>query len=253
MNDPLIPTEREIAWQTWLGGEERAPLRAALKRALNREAMAAGIVPDDDAILDRMKTLATEGADGLLADRKFVAAQVAADLRIEQWLDTFAPSREEAERLYEERLTGTVRPARVRLRHILITINDTLPENSREQVIERIAAVAADPAPFEKKAAATSECPSALNGGDLGVVEPERLYPEIAAALADMTPGDPPVTVETDIGFHLVELLERIPAATLTRDEGIAAASALLTKRLQKGRLAALTAEVQRALAGANE
>jgi peptidyl-prolyl cis-trans isomerase C len=248
--------EREIDFQIVAGGDggEDALFRALLKRRLDREAQAAGIVADADEAVARLEALTDDPAAAELAgrgiDAAFLAEQVAVDLRIEAWLERFAPSEEEAVAFYESRLADTVRPGRVRLRQILLTIDEDRPESRRAPVTALMETIRRDPAPFAQRAARYSQCPSALNGGDLGVVEPERLYPEIAAAVAAMRPGDSAVVVATELGLHLIEVTERIEPARLTREEGIAAASALLARRRRERLLGDLAADVRDALGG---
>ncbi len=112
-------------------------------------------------------------------------------------------------------------------RHILITINDDYPENRRaaarariEAIDERLRAPDNDPTAllgaFIDAARTGSECPSAMEGGQLGTLGRGKLYPVLDAALFELAPGQLSAVLESEIGFHLL-LCEAIhPAKTVT-------------------------------------
>jgi peptidyl-prolyl cis-trans isomerase C len=109
------------------------------------------------------------------------------------------------------------------LRHVLVTINDTLPGNERAAAYEKIAAVQSrllkEPQRFAEQALKHSECPTAMNGGLLGQVPRGKLYPEIDAVAFALPEGGLSDIVESPLGFHLV-LCERIePERRVTLDE----------------------------------
>jgi len=64
------------------------------------------------------------------------------------------------------------RPETRLARHILVTINDSIAENTRAAARQRIEAIATrlakEPQRFEEQALKHSECPTALDGGKLG-------------------------------------------------------------------------------------
>jgi len=100
------------------------------------------------------------------------------------------------------------RPETRRPRHILVTVNPDLPENTATTARARIEAVAArlakDAKRFEEQALKHSECPTALQGGLLGDVPRGKLYPELGAALFAMTAGQISDVLESPLGFHLL-------------------------------------------------
>ncbi len=99
------------------------------------------------------------------------------------------------------------------VRHILITVNDDYPENTRENAWQRIHAIASKlkrkPYKFADLAMQHSECPSALKGGELGMFPRGKLYPEIDQALFQLKVGQISEVVETEAGLHIV-LCEKI-------------------------------------------
>jgi len=104
-------------------------------------------------------------------------------------------------------------PERRAVRQILITINPDYPENRREHAAQRIQQLhdrlAVAVSEFATVASQHSECPSALNGGALGVVTRGTLYPALDSALFALTAGAMSGVVESEMGFHLL-LCERI-------------------------------------------
>lgn len=112
------------------------------------------------------------------------------------------------------------RPERRVARHILISINPDYPENTRDAAWRRIEGLAETlkrkPHKFPDLALKHSECPTALNGGDLGEVVPGKLFPELDAALFALKRNDISRIVETEMGFHLIQCLKITPAETIS-------------------------------------
>ena len=108
------------------------------------------------------------------------------------------------------------RPETRRARHILVTINEDMPENTRTRARERIDAIAArlakDPSRFEEQALKHSECPTAMNGGLLGDARQGQLYPELDALLFTLEAGETGPVTESPMGFHIL-LCEHIQPA----------------------------------------
>jgi nitrogen fixation protein NifM len=101
------------------------------------------------------------------------------------------------------------RPELRNARHILITINKDFPENSRENALQRISQISEKikhkPHKFADLAMKNSECPTALQGGELGTFEKGQLFPEIEAALFKLKEGQFSDIIETEAGFHIVQ------------------------------------------------
>jgi nitrogen fixation protein NifM len=100
--------------------------------------------------------------------------------------------------------TGETRTAR----HILITINPTFEENTREQAWRRINLVAKrlerKPARFAEQAQKHSECPTAMQGGTLGRIAPGTLFPELDKALFALQENQVSEVLESEVGFHIL-------------------------------------------------
>jgi len=100
------------------------------------------------------------------------------------------------------------RPETRLVRHILITINESIAENTRAEATKRIAAIAArlmkEPQRFEEQALKHSECPTALDGGKLGDLPRGKLFPELDKALFEMKEGEVSGVLESELGFHIL-------------------------------------------------
>ncbi len=100
------------------------------------------------------------------------------------------------------------RPETRLVRHILVTINETIPENTREAAGKRIDEIAArlakEPQRFEEQALKHSECPTALDGGKLGDLPRGKLFPELDKALFELKAGEVSGVLESELGFHVL-------------------------------------------------
>ncbi|MBS1228448.1 MAG: Foldase protein PrsA [Proteobacteria bacterium] len=101
------------------------------------------------------------------------------------------------------------RPENRTLRHILVTINDTLPGSDRVSARDRIDAIGKrlvkSPGRFGEQALKHSECPTALSNGQLGTVKRGQLFAELEAVAFALSPGEISAVVESPLGFHLLQ------------------------------------------------
>lgn len=108
------------------------------------------------------------------------------------------------------------RPELRTARHILVTVNPDFPENTREVAQSRLLKirqrVLKKPARFSEQAMKHSECPSSLQGGLLGDVKDDTLYPELGEVLFRMQPGEVSEIVESPVGLHLLFCEAILPA-----------------------------------------
>lgn len=92
-----------------------------------------------------------------------------------------------------------------------------------------LAALSTDPDRFEQIARAESKCSSAGEGGRLGQVAIGETVPEIESFLLALEDGQIcPIPVETDFGFHVVQLHRRIEG----RDMPFAEAAPVIAREL---------------------
>jgi peptidyl-prolyl cis-trans isomerase C len=99
-------------------------------------------------------------------------------------------------------------PERRSVSHIFISINPDYPENTRIVSLQRAndlhTKLHKKPYKFADLALKHSECPTALQGGELGTVSRGKLYPELDAVLFKLKAGEISHVVESEIGWHIL-------------------------------------------------
>jgi len=115
------------------------------------------------------------------------------------------------------------RPETRLARHILVTINETIAENTRSAAHKRIATLAMrlkkEPQRFEEQALKHSECPTALDGGKLGDLPRGKLFPELDKALFELKTGEVSGVLESELGFHILRCDAITEASVLGYDQ----------------------------------
>ncbi len=100
------------------------------------------------------------------------------------------------------------RPERREACHIFISINPDYAENTAETALMRARELAdklrKKPHKFADLALRYSECPTALQGGVLGIVSRGTLYPELDEVLFNLKAGEVSEVVKSEIGFHVL-------------------------------------------------
>jgi peptidyl-prolyl cis-trans isomerase C len=123
-------------------------------------------------------------------------------------------------------------------RHLLITVNAQFPENSRPAVRRRIEALrrelAHEPDRFAELAQRHSECPTALEGGQLGRLRRGTLYPELDKALFSLPEGGLSPVLKSPIGMHLLHCERIHPARIIEEEQALPRIRALLTQQRQE-------------------
>ena len=85
-------------------------------------------------------------------------------------------------------------------RHILVDSEEKCNELMQE---------IADGADFSDVAAKNSQCPSSAQGGDLGKFGPGQMVPEFDKAVFSGDVGVVQGPIQTDFGYHLLEVTSR--------------------------------------------
>lgn len=92
--------------------------------------------------------------------------------------------------------------------HILITVNEDFPENRLHEAKKRTEVIASrlqkNPSRFAEQAMKNSECPTAMNGGSLGRVKRDLLFPTLDAMLFKMKAGEVSDVIDSPMGFHVL-------------------------------------------------
>jgi peptidyl-prolyl cis-trans isomerase C len=141
---------------------------------------------------------------------------------------------------YHEHKARFVQPEKREVWHILITVNDQFPENSREQAWSRIQLIAQrlqqKPKSFEDVARRYSECPTAMEGGKIGTVVRGQLYPELDQVLFEMRPNQISTIVESEMGFHILCCKSVETAKTVSLKKATPQIRRILQDRIRESR-----------------
>ncbi len=146
-------------------------------------------------------------------DESSFAAAMESELRVEAILEKVGTravkvSDVDIELYYHYHPDQFRRPETRQVRHILITVNDTIADNTRIAAQQRISSIASrlakEPQRFEEQALKHSECPTALQGGALGDLPRGKLFPALDDALFEMKAGEVSGVLETELGFHVL-------------------------------------------------
>ncbi len=95
------------------------------------------------------------------------------------------------------------------VRHILLRPTELVSEGEAKAKLNQIRDRITRGAKFEDMARAFSEDGSASKGGDLGWMNPGDTVPEFEQAMNNLQPGQLSQVVQSQFGFHLIEVLER--------------------------------------------
>jgi len=123
----------------------------------------------------------------------------------------------EVEAFYNDNLDKMSVPEQIRARHILIKVEGD-DETVNAAALEKISAIqkrleAGESFPLV--AIDTSEGPSGAKGGDLGLFGRGQMVGAFEEAAFALEPGEVSGPVETQFGFHLIKLEERVAAETV--------------------------------------
>jgi peptidyl-prolyl cis-trans isomerase C len=131
---------------------------------------------------------------------------------------------EDAKRqFYAENETEMEQPEHLKLRHILVRVPEKATEDQREQARQKIeglrAQITEQGADFATLARENSDDPGSRNqGGELTLMQGQAA-PQFEEAAFQLQPGEISGIVQTSFGYHIIQLLERIPARTLPYEE----------------------------------
>lgn len=150
-------------------------------------------------------------------DLGLLEQSITSDLRVEAVLDKVAAAAGEvslvdAEIFYRLHPEAFDRPPARRLRHILIT-SDTPAEEVKVQArLESLRSTLHTAEEFGLAALRWSQCPTAMEGGTLGVVRTGQLYPELEPAAFGLAEGEISRVCASPIGLHLLRCDEILPS-----------------------------------------
>ncbi len=176
-------------------------------------------------------------------DESQVRPLLARSLKVEAVMDRVCASLPEisdtdAGLYYFNHLDKFDQPLTIEASHILITINPDFPENRPEaaqaRLQEILRRVRKKPERFAEQALKHSECPTSLNGGKLGHVQPGLLFPELEAVLFSMKAGEFSDVVASPVGLHVLYCQVIHPAHRVPLEEALPQLRDKLSSRKRK-------------------
>ncbi|WP_096085025.1 nitrogen fixation protein NifM [Agaribacterium haliotis] len=155
-------------------------------------------------------------------------AALARELKLEAVMDLICAdcneiSDTDVELFYYMHSARFIKPELRKARHILITVNESLADNSHALAQKKISEIyrrlIKNTSRFAEQALKHSECPTALDGGYLGEVKRGLLYAELERELFALSAGQLSDIIESPLGFHILYCDEVIREQQLALDQ----------------------------------
>jgi len=186
--------------------------------------------------LDRLPTLFIEAVSGLKTGEMTSILKSANGFHILKILDRRKTQQAAASPAHAPvALPGTGAVQQIHARHILIKVNQLVSaDEARRKLIELRERLSNNAATFEELARLYSNDTSASKGGDLGWIYPGDTVPEFEKALMSLQLGEISEPVETQFGFHLIQVVERKTEDASMERKRIAAKQALRERKIEE-------------------
>ena len=176
--------------------------------------------PSEDVFNQALKQQ-NKTVDLLKADaRRTMAAQKMIE---EALADKVAVTPQQAQEFYDKNPDQFKRPEQVRASHILISIPQGADGPTKDAARKRAEGVLKQVkagGDFAALAKEHSQDPgSAVNGGDLGLFQQGQMVPAFDQVAFTLKPGSTSDLVETQFGYHIIRVMEKKDAGTVTLEE----------------------------------
>jgi len=158
------------------------------------------------------------GPDALNAPELSETERLIIEAMVDQAVITPQPSDAEGERYYAAHPAPFLIGQALHVRHILFAVTPGVNVQAltvhAERALLELTHKSVQSGRFAQLASELSNCPSSLQGGDLGWITPEDCAPELASELfhrqhAQTGTGVLPKLFHTRFGFHIMEVMER--------------------------------------------
>lgn len=158
---------------------------------------------------------------------------------------------DQARQFYEQNKAQMQRPERAHLRHILVAVQPNASADDKQKAkakAEDLLKRAKGGEDFGKLAAENSDDPgSKTQGGDLSWVVPGQMVPTFdKAGFALTKPNELSPVVESQFGYHIIQLLERQPAAAVPFEEAKGRITQMLKQQQASQRLQAQVEQLKK-------
>ncbi len=148
------------------------------------------------------------------------------------------PTEDQVLRWYQEHQQQFLRPEQRDTSHILLTVDEDQADCHMEQVTARIAALHLRLVnhidEFASLAKRHSECPSALEGGNLGWISRGLLFFPLEQALFDLPAGGISDIVTSEMGLHILLCRAIRLAAPIPREQALEQVRKQLGERMRQ-------------------
>ena len=128
--------------------------------------------------------------------------------------ESITPTQDEVQQYYDANINRYTTPAQVRASQILLRVGDQ-DESAVETRAAGLVAEARGGADFGELAREHSEdAATAAEGGDLGMIEPGRMVPEVESTAFGLEVNAVSDPVKSAIGFHIIKVTEKQEEST---------------------------------------
>jgi peptidyl-prolyl cis-trans isomerase C len=178
-----------------------------------------GQFPDDEAY---RSVLQEQGFTVELFEQELRRQMAIEELIETQVFATITVPEQELQAFYDENPQYFQQPEQVAARHIILTtqgITDQAELDAKRARLEDLRRQIAAGADFGQMARDHSEGPSAPTGGDLGTFGRGQMVPEFEDAAFSLAVGEISGIVETQFGYHILQVTERVPERSVPFSE----------------------------------
>lgn len=229
-----VPPEQRQQFRTRL--EASAFRQLVLRSQLRAYSEENGLTVDDAQIDEKVKEVLSrfgseEQAEAVLSRagmtkeelRQDVARGALMEKAVDHYLSKLPkPSTAEIEAYYQEHVADFTQPEHVVARHILIQAapeEDAASKEAKLSRAEEIRKELLEGADFAEAARKYSEGPSSVNGGLLNPFSRGDMAPEFEKAAFELDPGAISEIVETQFGFHIIQVSSHEAEKVMGLDE----------------------------------
>jgi peptidyl-prolyl cis-trans isomerase C len=149
-----------------------------------------------------------------------------------------APDEQQVAEWYRQHRDRFVRPEQRHSSHILLTVDedqaDCQPEHVRGRMAEIYKLLQDDSGRFASLAQQHSQCPTALDGGNLGWISRGLLYESLDDVLFVMPENSISEVIESPMGLHILYCREIRQATTLPAEQALASIRRQFQAKLQQ-------------------
>jgi peptidyl-prolyl cis-trans isomerase C len=148
--------------------------------------------------------------------RRALAINMLVDEKVGQFV---VVTDEDVRAYYDSHPDSFQRSEKVRASHILVKTDRDADEAEKAAALEKLENIRKKVKAgedFAQLARENSDCPSNENGGELGYFERGKMVQEFEEAAFALETGDVSGIVQTDFGFHLIKVTDKIKADTIS-------------------------------------